>query len=355
MATPFLSSEEYDERAHKLYDEGDLDSALATLKEGINLYPHSVELYVGLGYTRLAREEFAWARQAFERATVLDPEHEDGMVGLGEALLRLGATPAARELFRRAREACCGEDLDLLMTMGRALYRESLFLEAKDVFEEAVGHHAGSAEAAAALGYTLHRIGEETAARRQLRRALHLDSELHETRVFLGHLLYDRGDWSGALREFGKVPPAEHWDPLAIWRLVEMKKLHESAEPGSADLLCWETRLQELEADVDPIDELLAEIEGQELAATLRDPVRAHRANPDHLVQLPDGDALTGTWLEIVRQLRDVAGQPDESIDQFMRRRSTEERVRTGVALPTEDPQEFVLAGARAGHWQVEY
>ena len=77
--------------------------------------------------------------------------------------------------------------------------------------------------------------------------------------------------------------------------------------------------------------------------------------HPDHLVQLPDGDALTGTWLEIVRQLRDVAGQPDESIDQFMRRCSTEERVRTGVALPTEDPQEFVLAGARAGHWQVEY
>jgi len=355
MATPFLSSEEYDERAHRQYDDGDFDCALETLKEAIDLYPHSVELYVGLGYTRMAREEFAWARQAFERAVVLDPEHEDAMVGLGEALLRLGSTPAARELFQRAREAGCGDDLDLLLSMGRALYRESLYLEARDVFEEAVATHVSSAEAVAALGYTLHRVGEETQARRQLRRALHLDSELHEARIFMGHLLYDRGDLAGALREFEKVPPAEHWDPLALWRVVELKKVHEGTASGSASMACWEARLEELESQADPIDQLLAEIEGLEPPVRVRQPVQTNRAAADHLVQLPDGDALTGTWLEIVRQIRDATGQPDESIAQFMRRCSTEERVRTGVVLPTEDPQEFVLAGARAGHWQVEY
>ena len=58
MATPFLSSEEYDERAHRLYDQGEYETALETLKEGLRLYPNSVELHVGLGYTRLAREEF---------------------------------------------------------------------------------------------------------------------------------------------------------------------------------------------------------------------------------------------------------------------------------------------------------
>ena len=66
MANPFLSSEEYDERAHRQYDIGDYEGALETLKEGLQLYPHSVDLYVGLGYTRLAREEFVWARQNFE-------------------------------------------------------------------------------------------------------------------------------------------------------------------------------------------------------------------------------------------------------------------------------------------------
>ena len=73
MATPFLSSEEYDERAHRLYDNGEYDQALDVLKEALGLYPHSVELYVGMGYTRLAREEFVWAKQSFERALVLDP------------------------------------------------------------------------------------------------------------------------------------------------------------------------------------------------------------------------------------------------------------------------------------------
>src|SRR5688500_19942351 len=108
MATPFLSSEEYDERAHRFYDDGNYDGALEILREGLRLYPHSVELYVGLGYTRLAREEFVWAKQAFERALVLDPEHEDGLVGMGESLLRFGQREEAQRLFGRARETGCG-------------------------------------------------------------------------------------------------------------------------------------------------------------------------------------------------------------------------------------------------------
>src|SRR5436309_1611847 len=64
MSDPFLSSDEYDERAHQLYNEGQYDEAIDTLREGLGLYPHAVELHVGMGYARLAREEFAWARRA---------------------------------------------------------------------------------------------------------------------------------------------------------------------------------------------------------------------------------------------------------------------------------------------------
>ena len=90
MPTPFLSSEEYDERAHQLYNEGQYDEALSVLREGITLYPTSVELHIGVGYARLAREEFAWARHSFEEALVLEPEHEDALAGLGETLLKFG-------------------------------------------------------------------------------------------------------------------------------------------------------------------------------------------------------------------------------------------------------------------------
>jgi Flp pilus assembly protein TadD len=362
MATPFLSSEEYDERAHRHYDDGDYDAALDTLKEALQLYSHSVELYVGLGYTRLAREEFAWARQAFERALVLDPEHEDGLVGMGEALLRFGRYDEALELFRRVRQSGCGEDLELLLTMGRALYRERLYVAAREVFEEATDLHPSSAEAAAACGYALHRLEEETAARRLLRRALHLDVEYHEARIYLGHLLYDRGDWVGAAREFERVPPAEHWDTLAIWRLIELKRALEGLEPGAAELVVWERRLSEVEAESDAVDELLAEIEagaqlpeseGAAPEAVLPSRWREGDIDP-HRVHLPDGGIVVGTWADIVEGLRQ-ARAPGETIAQFMRRTADEAHARVGVQVQAEDPRSFVLAGARAGFWQIEY
>jgi Flp pilus assembly protein TadD len=356
MPTPFLSSEEYDERAHRLYDDGDYDAALETLKEGLRLYPHSVELYVGLGYTRLAREEFAWAKQAFERALVLDPEHEDGLVGMGESLLRFGQQAEAGRLFRSARETGCGDDLELLLTIGRALYRERLYEEAHDVLAESVELHPNSAEAAAAFAYTLHRLKDEMGARRQLLRALHLDGEYHEARIYLAHLLYDRGDWAGAAREFERVPAAEHWDTLAIWRLIELKRGLQKLVPGAPELGVWERRLEEVESAHDPLEELLAELEatGGELAVDADGPIDVPAVSDAHRVQLPDGAVAVGTWADIVEQLRQ-ARAPGETVAQFMQRLAREAQAEAGVHVPAEDPREFVLAGAQAGFWQIEY
>src|SRR5256885_13015808 len=74
MSEPFLSSDDYDERAHQLYNDGQYDHAIETLREGLGLYPHAVELHVGMGYARLAREEYLWARRAFEEAVGLRSE-----------------------------------------------------------------------------------------------------------------------------------------------------------------------------------------------------------------------------------------------------------------------------------------
>ena len=123
MPTPFLSSEEYDERAHQLYNEGLYDEALDVLREGLTLYPNSVELHIGVGYARLAREEFPWARRSFEEALVLEPEHEDALAGLGETLLKFGQEDAAVRCFRRIFELGYSDDLDLMLQAGRALFR----------------------------------------------------------------------------------------------------------------------------------------------------------------------------------------------------------------------------------------
>ncbi|NIP82293.1 MAG: tetratricopeptide repeat protein [Gemmatimonadetes bacterium] len=360
MPTPFLSSEEYDERAHKQYDRGDYDAALATLKEGLKLYPHSVELYVGLGYTRLAREEFAWALQAFEKALVLDPEHDDGMVGYGEALLRFGRHDEAARLFERVRIGPSGQDPELLLSMGRAFYREGRFEDARDCFTRAVEAEPDDPEATAALGFTLHRLAEEDEAIGRLRSAIGLNPDHLEARVYLAHLLYDRADWEGALTEFAALTPAEHWDPLAVWRLVELKKSVGGLDASDPELLIWETRLDELENDTDPIDEILAEIE---MAAMAKEPdawgpaPRAPGSVPQrglHRIRLPDGRVFEGSWMDIVRQLRDQAGRADESIAQFMRRWAEDTRVRIGVGVPVDDAEGFLLAHARAGLLQIE-
>lgn len=369
MPDRFWSSEDYDERAHDQYNEGDYDGALETLKEGLALYPSAVELYVGLGYARLAREEFAWARMAFEQALVLDPAHEDAMVGMGEILLRMGRPEQALQLFRSVEAMGFDDDVELMLTMGRALYREGLYPQARDIFSRLATARPDSPEALASVGYTLHRLGDEVAACRQLRRALRLAPDLHEARVYLGHLLYDRGDGDGALREFERVPPPEHWDALALSRLLELKRGLHGWGDEDARLDPWETRLEELELwEDDPIERLLAEVEaemaGEGGAWRVRDENQlelftgAGSAEPgarrDVLVRLAGGRAIRGSWHEVVRQMRDDAGFGHEPLPQFMRRMAERWHEQHGVEVSATDPEAFLRGAAAVGVIRLE-
>ncbi len=359
MPERFLSSEEYDEQAHQLYNDGDYDGALDLLKEGLSLYPNAVELYVGMGYARLAREEFAWARRAFDRALVLDPAHEDALVGLGESLLRFGRKAEALNLFGRVAEMGFEDDVELMLTMGRALYREDLYAESRDVFAKAAAARPDSAEAAASLGYSLHRLGDEVGAGRQIRRALRLDPDLHEARTYLGHLLYDRGDWEGALREFERVPPPEHWDSLAVWRLIELKRALWQMETGDARLTPWEERLTELEALHDPIDRLLAEVETQVNGTDGQVPFDPSQLElferggtgdtATHQLRMADGYLFRGTWHQILRQMRDHAGFSHETLAHYMRRLAERWHEQSGLEIPFQDPEGFLIAAIKAG------
>src|SRR5438067_2449619 len=158
MSEPFLSSDDYDERAHQLYNDGQYDHAIETLREGLGLYPHAVELHVGMGYARLAREEYLWARRAFEEAVGLDPEHEDALAGLGEVLLKFGERAGAVACFERILALGFRDDHDLMLQVGRALFREAALDQARRFFEVAITGHPDSAEAAACVGYAAHRL-----------------------------------------------------------------------------------------------------------------------------------------------------------------------------------------------------
>jgi len=374
MSFSFLSSEEYDEQAHHLYDAGEYDRALDLLQDGLGRYPDAVDLHVGIGYVRLAREEFAWGLKAFEKALTLDPDHEDGWVGRGEALLKFGRVDEALASFRKIDDLGLSEDLDLGLAMGRALYREALFRESRQRLVTLAAAHPDAAEVRAALGYTLHALGDDLGARRELRAALRLDGNVHEVRIYLSHLHFERGDLEAALRELEQVPPAEHWDPLSVWRYIELKCSLERCCEDDVALAPWKERWEELKGDPDAIDHILAEVEAAFEEAGGEYPLPASNSPPalqpapilpvlppparscdeTHTVRTAEGAIFVGTWEEIVVRMRDALSDPSEPIALFMHRAAQRVRQLTGNDLPCDDAEVFIRESARMGLLSIE-
>jgi tetratricopeptide (TPR) repeat protein len=363
MGTPFLSSEDYDDQAHKLYNAARYDEALKVLREGLSLYPHAVELHVGVGYARLAREEFAWARKSFEEALVLDADHEDALAGLGETLLQFNQKEPALKAFRRVLELGYEDDLDLMLQCGRALFREGLIAEAREFFDIVVKHAPDSAEGMALVGYCQHRLGADHSAMASLRKALDLDNEHAEARIYLANILYDRSQLEEAYAQLEGVTPEEHWDELGIWRYIEMSVSLRGMREDDPALKAWHDRLAELAGEPDATDTLLDEIEqrfnqaaerqarGQlELfGAMLAD--LAHRPPPTrHRVELMDGRAFEGTWEEIVQQMRNERGaRAGKTLEEFMQAEARRASAQTGIPIPASDAESFIRGSADAG------
>ena len=366
MSDAFLSSDDFDEQAHQLYNEGRYDEALLILKEGITLDPHAVELHIGLAYAHLAREEYAWARRSFDSALALDPDHEDGLAGLGETLLKLGDRTGSMRAFERILQLGFQDDHELMLQVGRALFREGHIAPAHRFFDLAASAHPESPDAAACLGYASHRLGNDAGSLYWLRRALELDASYAEARIYLANLLYDRGETEAALHQLERTQPDDHFDELGIWRHIELKKTIYRLPDEDPELAPWLTRLGEVAGEPDHIEMLLAEVEAQQADGGVRDPhqlelfgtllseLHAMQKKPgqgeSHLVVTLGGQSIRGTWDEILLQMkaadRDWAGG---SLSDFMASLARRGQAETGVVIPTTDAEAFIRGSAEAG------
>lgn len=366
MSERFLSSDEYDEQAHQLYNEGRYDDALDVLKEGAGVYPQAAELQVGMAYAYLAREEYAWARRHFEGALALDVDHEDALAGYGEVLLKLGDAQGALVAYERIVELGFQDDHELMLQLGRALFRQGLIGHAHRFFGYVVSSHPDSAEAAACVGYAAHRMGRDAIALYWMRRALELDPHYSEARVYLANILYDRGETEACLHHLERTQPEEHYDELGLWRYLELKRGLYRLPDDDPELKPWIDRFAEIAGNIDPIDALLAEVEAQQPDGTTRDPTqlelfsamvadlpgmekrRSHGGS--HLVATLSGHLFNGSWDEILLQMRDADIEwAGASLREFMAGLAKQGQTETGVVIPVTDAEAFIRGSAEAG------
>lgn len=362
MSPDVWGPEEYDAEAQRLYEEGEYEAALELLAEGVRVHPGAPELRVSLGYCHLALESYAWARRAFGEALELEEEHEEALVGLGDALLKLGERGRAFAAFHRVLELGYGDDSGLMLAVARSFYREELYERALRFYERARDRAEGEAE----LGYTFYQLGRPEEARGCLERALGKDPDLHEARVFLGNLIYDDGDYAGALSHFRDVPPREMWDPLAVWRTVELLRGLEELPSGAPQLRPYLSQLDRLSEDPAPEERLLAEVEASgdgaarptdldQLDLFVRRTAEPEGREPTvRALRIRDGRVFRGDWISIVRALRDDVANPSVSVAEFMRNAARLVQGLTGVEVPHDDPEGFLRASARAGLFRIE-
>ena len=151
----------------------------------------------------------------------------------------------------------------------------------------------------------------------------------------------------------------EHWDSLAVWRLIELKRALWQMDEGDTRLVPWEARLRDLESFFDPMDRLLSEVESQfngGPAHRVYDPSQlelfergqgVHTDVAMHQIRLLDGHVFRGTWHDIVRQMRDNTGFSHETPAHYMRRLAERWHEERGVDIPFQKPESFIRATIR--------
>lgn len=355
--------EEFDAEAQRLYEAGDFDRALGLLKEALTRYPTAVELLVSMGYTRLAREEYAWARAAFDEALRLDPEHEEALAGRGDVLLKLGERAAAFQAFEALVELGYGQDLELMLCAGRSLLREGLMRRAERFFRLAITADPESSDAALDLAYTFYREGDSEGALHWSRQAVRLEPGFGEARALYGNVLYERGDFRPALAQLEAIPAPDVTDPTVAWRIIELKRRLRDLPADAEELRPYLLALEELAPDPTPEARLLAEIEavangspGWPDAGQLdlfgRPPAAA--GDGVHRVRAPNGVVYEGDWDGIVRAMRNGSDRPGETLADFMRDEALRLQALTGISVSWQTARAFLEDSARVGALEIE-
>ncbi len=232
--------------------DGDLERAEAVFDRALTRNGNNLDAVVGLATVEMEKEDFARARDLFERAKELAPGRPEKWrqplrsasfweeLHEAERLTRLGEFERARTLLEAARGREVDEVVHADVALGNLLMEMERFGEAEQVFATVTEEHPDSTAALSAMVHLKLREGrhDEADALNQRLAALDAGEALSPERI-QSEMIRHRAEFEreiGDLRRArGLLAEAHRLDPESEWLLFELAAVHvELGEVGEA-------------------------------------------------------------------------------------------------------------------------
>jgi len=207
-------------RARQLLQAGSTDQAIILLRHAIERDPRNADAHLLLGTALALVPEEAESIQELRQAVALRPDG-GAYYTLGTALARFDDLKAAREAFEKAL-VLEPDFADAHVGLGLILAQQQDLDSAKDHFERALKGQ-GSAPSAARTHYLLAKLftsqHQYTQARRELEAAIKLRPMYAQAYLALGLVSKDLHDEAGALAAFEQAARLSPDDPETQYQL----------------------------------------------------------------------------------------------------------------------------------------
>jgi Tfp pilus assembly protein PilF/peroxiredoxin len=179
-----------------LAEQGFEKASLAGFRRVARLDPSAIAFY-NLGTLSMKSGQPAEARQAFERALSLQPDHAEASNSLGALLAQSGDVPGAIARFRAAL-ATRPAFADALNNLGYALFQSEQDQQAYELYQKALAAQPEFPEALNNLGIFFGQGGDLEQAESFFKRAVAARTGYGEATNNLALVLAARGDVTGA-------------------------------------------------------------------------------------------------------------------------------------------------------------
>jgi tetratricopeptide (TPR) repeat protein len=188
------------DQAYQQSEAGDLDAALATAQEAIEVAPNSRYSWCALGWVRARRHELAAAEEAYRKAIELKPDEPDLHFDLAHVLAEQGKAKEAIGEFREVLKAGHRE-AETREWLGVTLLHTREWDEAITHAREVLKADPSSADAHYTLGYALYARGEVDQGIAELREAVRLMPDFARAHGHLAERLREQGKLDEAAEE----------------------------------------------------------------------------------------------------------------------------------------------------------